>query len=249
MSKYYNPKRGSDWNYGGRNWKLSRSKLELFLECPKCFYLDNKLGTKRPPGYPFNLNTAVDTLLKKEFDILRAKGEKHPLQKEYGVDAVPVPHEDLDEWRDNFKGVAITHEKTGMIVTGAIDDLWIDSNDNYIVVDYKSTSTDEQITELTKDHHESYKRQMEIYQWLLRQKGYKVSDKGYFVYCNGRTDVEAFDGKIEFDVTLIEYVGDDSWVENTIIAAHKCLESDDIPKSDEDCDYCAYRKTVEKLEK
>jgi hypothetical protein len=68
MSDYYNPKRGDNYNYGGKNWKLSRSKIDLFLECPRCFYLDNKLGLKRPPGYPFALNSAVDLLLKKEFD-------------------------------------------------------------------------------------------------------------------------------------------------------------------------------------
>ena len=83
MSNFYNPHRGKDWNYGGSKWRLSRSKIDLFLECPRCFYFDNKLGTKRPPGYPFNLNTAVDTLLKQEFDAHRAKGTKHPLQKTY----------------------------------------------------------------------------------------------------------------------------------------------------------------------
>ncbi len=93
MSKYYNPKRKEDWNYGGSKWKLSRSKLELFMDCPKCFYLDNKLGTKRPPGFPFNINSTIDYLLKKEFDIHRAKGESHPLIEKYKVDARPVAHE------------------------------------------------------------------------------------------------------------------------------------------------------------
>ncbi|MEY2702863.1 MAG: hypothetical protein RLY43_1501, partial [Bacteroidota bacterium] len=30
--------RDSRWNYGGSNWKLSRSKIDLFIECPRCFY-------------------------------------------------------------------------------------------------------------------------------------------------------------------------------------------------------------------
>ena len=68
MSEYYSVPRKADWNYGGKRWRLSRSKIGLFQECPRCFYLDNRLGLKRPPGYPFNLNTAVDTLLKREFD-------------------------------------------------------------------------------------------------------------------------------------------------------------------------------------
>ena len=64
MSVYYKPDRSPDWNYGGNKWRLSRSKIGLFLECPRCFYIDNKLGTGRPPGFPFNLNSAVDALLK-----------------------------------------------------------------------------------------------------------------------------------------------------------------------------------------
>ena len=36
------------------------------------------------------------------------------------------------------------------------------------------------------------KRQMEIYQWLLRKNGFKVSDTGYFVYANGITDARSF---------------------------------------------------------
>ena len=248
MSKYYNPKRKADWNYGGPKWKLSRSKLELFVDCPKCFYLDNKLGTKRPPGYPFNINSAIDHLLKKEFDIHRAKGESHPLIEKYGVDARPVPHEKLDMWRENFVGVQYTHPETGMTISGAIDDLWINSKGEYIVVDYKATAVNDKIDELNKDHHEGYKRQMEIYQWLLRQNGLTVSDTGYFVYANGNKDAKAFDGKLEFDVTLIAYEGDDSWVEKAIKEAHKCLQSDSIPESGEDCDFCDYRRVAKELE-
>jgi len=69
MSDYYKVPRDARWNYdpkGKNNWKLSRSKIDLFVECPRCFYIDNRFGVKRPPMYPYNLNSAVDTLLKKE---------------------------------------------------------------------------------------------------------------------------------------------------------------------------------------
>ena len=244
MSDYYTPKRKDSWNYGGKQWKLSRSKIDLFKECPRCFYIDNKLGTKRPPGYPFALNSAVDHLLKQEFDIHRAKGEQHPLQKQYGVDAKPVAHKDLDTWRENFKGVQYTHPETGMRVTGAIDDLWQNAEGEYIVVDYKATSKDGEITKLDKSWHDGYKRQMEVYQWLLRQNGYPVSNTGYFVYCNGKKDRKAFDGKLDFDITLIAYEGDDSWVEGTLSEIKKTLDSEEVPEAGPECDYCPYRETV-----
>lgn len=240
MSEYYNPKRGPVWNYGGKNWKLSRSKIDLFHECPRCFYVDNKLGTKRPPGFPFNLNSAVDHLLKQEFDAHRAKGEQHPLQKEYGIDARPVAHDSIDEWRRNFGGITYQHEGTGMLVSGAIDDLWISGAGEYIVVDYKATAKEEAVTALDKDWQDGYKRQMEVYQWLLRMNGLPVSNTGYFVYCTGKVDRAAFDKKLEFDINLIPYTGSDAWVEPALYDIKNCLDGDTLPDAHSSCDYCMY---------
>ena len=246
MSQYYNAQRvkGLYENFSSEPFKISRSKIDLFLQCPRCFYLDRKLGVSRPPGFPFALNSAVDALLKQEFDTHRYNGTKHPLIEKYGVDAMPVAHDDLDKWRHNFTGIQHLHEPTNFLVFGAIDDLWQNSDGEYIVVDYKSTSKAEEITELNKDWQIGYKRQMEVYQWLLRQNGYKVSNTGYFVYCNGKADLDAFDGKLEFDVTLIPYVGNDSWVEKTIFDAHKCLNGNEVPEANSECDYCNYIQAV-----
>ncbi len=242
MSKYYNAHRTRGVYESGSKtpFKLSRSKLELSLECARCFYIDRKLGVGRPPGFPFNLNSAVDTLLKKEFDAHRAAGTKHPLLEHYGVDCTPVAHEDLDAWRHNFTGVQHTHKPTNFLVFGAIDDLWVNGAGEYVVVDYKSTAKAEKIEALDKDWHGGYKRQMEIYQWLLRQKGYTVSDTGYFVYCNGVLDREAFDARLEFDVTLIPHEGKDDWVEGALMNAKELLEGGAIPEASPECDYCAY---------
>ncbi|MEK7674137.1 MAG: PD-(D/E)XK nuclease family protein [Patescibacteria group bacterium] len=246
MSKYYNSqrKRGLYEPNSKEPFKLSRSKIDLFLECPRCFYVDRKLGIGRPPGFPFTLNSAVDKLLKQEFDIHRANNTKHPLMEKYGIDAVPSQNKNLEKWRTNFTGVQYFHESTNLLITGAIDDLWENAEGELIVVDYKATSKNEEITELDQEWHEGYKRQMEIYQWLIRKNNFKVSDTGYFVYCNGKTDKEAFDGKLEFDITMILYKGNDSWVEKTIIDAHKCLNNEQIPEANSECDYCNYVKAV-----
>jgi hypothetical protein len=249
MSKYYNAPRTRNLYVPGdpAPFKISRSRLDTFVQCPRCFYVDRRLGVDRPPGFPFNLNTAVDTLLKKEFDVHRAGGSRHPLLERYGVDAVPVDHAELAVWRENFKGIQYHHQPTNLIVTGAIDDLWQDARGRFVVVDYKSTSKAGRIDALDQPHHAAYKRQMEIYQWLLRRKGHDVSATGYFGYCNGRTDPAAFDGKLEFDVTLIDYVGDDSWVEQAVTDAHACLNAPEIPPAAVDCDYCTYIEAVGKI--
>ena len=246
MSVYYKPERNPNWNYGGERWRLSRSKIALFLECPKCFYIDNKLGTARPPGFPFNLNSAVDALFKKEFDIHRADKTPHPLMKQYRIDAVPFQHPKMDVWREVFKGIDYKHQPTGFTVSGAVDDIWINPAQELIVVDYKSTSKDEKIEALDQDWHLGYKQQMEIYQWLFRHNGFKVSDTGYFVYANASKDKKAFDGVLEFEVTLVPHKGDDSWVEGALARIKECLSSDEIPMPADDCDYCRYREAAGK---
>lgn len=245
MSQYYTPKRTRNiYNPESKEpFKLSRSKIDLFLNCPQCFYMDRRLGTDRPPGFPFALNSAVDKLLKKEFDIHRLAQSKHPLMHKYGIDAVPFLHQDLDKWRENFVGVQFLHEKTNFLITGAVDDVWINPKGELMVVDYKSTSKESEVN-LEADWQIGYKRQMEIYQWLLRQNGHRVSDVGYFVYCNGKTDRYAFDGKLEFDVTILDYKGDDNWIEPILDNIKKCLDADIVPLANPDCDYCAYRKAV-----
>jgi hypothetical protein len=249
MSQYYNPKRTRNlYNPKDKKpFKLSRSKIDLFLECPRCFYLDRRLGVARPPGFPFSLNSAVDFLLKKEFDIHRVKRTPHPLMKTYKIDAIPFDHQKINDWRENFKGVEFHHKKTNFLVTGAVDDIWINPQNELIVVDYKSTSKDGEVN-LNADWQIGYKRQMEVYQWLLRKNKFKVSSTGYFVYCNGRTDTKAFDGKLEFDVSVIPYKGNASWIEPTLLDIHKCLQSKNLPQASKDCDYCAYRQEAEKVE-
>src|SRR3989338_2988824 len=203
MPGFYNPKRSRNLFEPGKPFKLSRSKLDLFLDCPRCFYLDRRLGVGQPPSFPFTLNSAVDKLLKKEFDLYRAKGQPHPIMKTWQIAAVPFPHEKLEEWRDALRG-GITYQdpSTTLTLTGGIDDVWINDFKDLHIVDYKATSKDGEVG-IDADWQKSYKRQMEIYQLLFRKNGFPVSPIGYFLYCNGKTDREAFNGRLEFDLKLI----------------------------------------------
>jgi len=220
------------------------------MQCPRCFWLDARLKIKRPDGPPFNINKAIDELFKKEFDSYRLKGEPHPLMVEFGVPAVPFQHDQLDTWRENFTGVIALHKPTNLHVFGAVDDLWVNEAGEVIVADYKATAKDKEV-DINSEWQISYKRQMEVYQWLLRQNGLPVSNTGYFVYANGRLDLDGFYGRIEFRTKLIPYTGDDSWVEPTLEKMKTCLE-DDMPAVGKAamggmCDFCNYAKERTKL--
>ena len=243
MSQYYKKSSNIFDPKSEKPFKLSRSKIDLFMECPQCFYLDRRLGVGRPPGFPFTLNSAVDCLLKKEFDLHRKEKTPHPLIKEFGVDAIPYEHKDIDTWRNTFKGIEYLDKDNNLLITGAIDDIWVNPQGEVIIVDYKATSKTSEVN-LDAEWQRGYKRQMEIYQWLFKKNGFKVSPTGYFVYCNGDTGKPFFDKKLEFDIKVIPYTGDDSWIEGALKEIKKCLMSDEIPEMNPDCDFCNYRKNA-----
>ena len=228
----------------GKTFKLSRSGIDSFIKCQRCFYL-NKVGNIKDIGMPgFSLNSAHDELMKKELDIYRKKGEAHPYMESLERNLIPFQHEKMEDWRNNFKGVTYLHEDLKLHLFGAVDDVWVNlDNNELIVVDYKSTSKNSEIT-LDADWQIGYKRQMEFYQYLLRRNGFKVSDTGYFVYCNGIKEKDMFDERLDFDIYLLDYTGNDSWIESTLVELHKTLNQDNTPDYTEGCEFCRYQKEV-----
>lgn len=224
--------------------ELSRTALEEFLRCPRCFYLYRRLGVRPPKMVPMTLAVATDALLKNEFDAVRAAGASHPLWAREGLKLLAFSHPDLDVWRSNFKGQRVVHVGTGAVVYGAIDDLWVDPASGCLhVVDYKSTSK-EGVPSLDSGFGAGYKRQMEIYQWLFRQAGFDVSDVGYFLYVNGSKAggfySAGLQGLMRFETTVISYKGGGDWIDDAITRAVACLRASDLPESGSDCDNCRY---------
>lgn len=215
------------------------------MQCQRCFWLDVRLKITRPSGPPFNINKAIDELLKKEFDSYRLQQKPHPWMISHDIDAVPMQHKNLETWRHNFTGVFTLHKPTNLHVFGAIDDLWVDSQGSLIVVDYKATAKDKEVS-LDADWQISYKRQLEVYQWLLRQNGFTVNDTGYFVYTNGRLDANGFFDTLSFSTKVIPYTGNADWVDPTLRAMKDCMDGDmpevGVSIMGGECEFCAYAR-------
>jgi hypothetical protein len=219
--------------------RLSRRKIELFQNCPRCFWLTVNAKIKQPSGPPFSLNIAVDHLCKNEFDAYRGGDVVPPRLAAAGIQCIPAAHPNLQKWRHNFTGVSAKHERTGLELFGAIDDLWVDSKGVHYVVDYKATSKTSEVS-LDADWQIAYKRQAEFYQWLLRLNDVQISNRAWFVYTNGTKDERPFDDVLRFKTKLIPYDGDDSWVEPTVESAHDCLSRPAAPKPRDNCESCEY---------
>jgi hypothetical protein len=228
-------------------FRLSRSKLSLYLECPRCFYLECRHGVKRPDTPGFALNVAVDTLLKREFDLCRKHRRIPRIIADLGVSSTLSNHPSLKRWRNNLRGIEYLHEPTKLLVYGALDDVWEDDEQRLEVVDYKATARKTPVVALDKPYHDNYRRQVEVYQWLLRMNGERVSEVAYFLYCTARTSAPRFNRKLVFDANIIRHEGDASWVEPALIGAVKTLQSNVAPERSPTCRYCAYRLDIGRM--
>ena len=242
-------RKGSIYQKGTNEvFKISRSKFSNFIDCPRCFYLERVKGLKDPSMPGWALNTAVDELLKKEFDYYRNIQQPHPFIIKNKLNFIPFKHENLNHWRDALRGgISFTDSETNLEIHGGVDDIWFNpDNKELVVVDYKAQSKEGAIeTEayLENQYHQGYKIQMDIYVHILRQMKFKVSDTTYFLVCNGLKTPDKFDAKLHFDLKLVPYKTNTSWIKNKIIEMKKVLEAKEVPELNKYCEKCLYLDT------
>ena len=228
--------------------KISRSKFSNFLDCKRCFYLDRVKGLKDPSMPGWSLNSAVDELLKKEFDEYRKLQKPHPFVLKNNLNLIPFQHEQMEHWRNALSGgISYLDENTNIQLHGGLDDIWINpDNKELTVVDYKAQSNNtpvETVAYLDSQYHQGYKIQMDVYVHILRKMKFEVSDTAYFLVCNALKTSEKFDAKLHFDLTLVPYKTDTSWVESKIIEMKKTLELKEVPEINKYCEKCMYLHT------
>lgn len=236
----------STWNYKlnqKQALKISRSRLQLFLDCPRCFWLLMRQNIKKPSMPDFLLNIAVDKLFKKEFDVYREKAQPHPLMRKNKIKAIPFKHQDLAKWLNPFEGVQYLNKEHNFLIFGGLDDVWVNEEEELIVVDYKATAKDKPVEQLYGEgtYHDAYRRQMEVYQWLLKSNGFKVSPTAYFVYATALNDGPKFGDKLNFVTNVIAHEGKIDWIEGVLKDVKVCLDGE-IPqyRSEPRCGHCYY---------
>ena len=105
------------------------------------------------------------------------------------------------------------------------------------------------------DYKAGYRRQIEMYQWILRRRGYAVSNIGYFVYVDGQhvnesgmlDEEDPSQAWMRFKAAVIPYSGDDSWVEDAIIKAKKILSGEKCPAHSSNCEHGEFLKQADKF--
>lgn len=223
--------------------RLSQSSIDLYIDCPCCFYRKFNHKIKRPDKARYSLNLEIDKLLKQEFDHYRKLKIQHPLQVQHSLPHLPAENPNLDKWRHNFTGVEFKHENFHLF--GSIDDLWLNpETGEYSVVDYKATSSQ---YPQSKTRLESYSRQLSFYSWLLSKNDLKMSKTNYILLFNAFSSDETkhLDHKLSLSSSLIKIPNKTSWITTTLEEIKQNLSQISSPSPNPDCIYCQYLQKVE----
>ena len=255
-------------------YELSRSRIENFIKCKACFWLE-QIHKVKPPEMPaFTLNTTTDILLKRNSDTVRGKSSL-PLWENAGLGhMIPFDHDDLEKWTNslhfglNDSYFNAVHNDTNIKLGGGIDDVFLNTQTDQIhIVDYKSQAQgtrnpdkyEVKPSSIEEPWKISYKRQMDMYVWVARQKGLNVSNTSFFVYVDAQhKDIkEILDRNnpsiawMKFNASIIPYEADTSWVVPTLIEIKDFLLNQSsipnhTPKGDDfsGCDLGRYAKEM-----
>jgi hypothetical protein len=214
--------------------RLSRSSLELFQQCSRCFWLDQHHKIGRPRGFPYTLSSAVDFLVKQEFDKYRREGTLPPILMRHNIRAKLFNGPELPVWRENFKGIQYVDEDLNAMLCGAVDDILEFPDASLAVVDYKSSGSRE------IKIYDDYKRQMDVYNWLLQRKGYQTQAEAYFVVYQVDKTGGGFQNALPFREELRVIKTNPEWVGDVFEQAVIVARRETPPDLETPCEHCIY---------
>jgi len=211
--------------------RLSPSALNIFLECPKCFWLEHIKGIHRPRGIFPSLPGGMDLLIKNYFDKYREK-EELPPELEGRVDIKLFPDiELLNQWRNWRTGLAYQDAETGAVLSGALDDLGVRGRE-YVPLDYKTRGFD-----VKEGGEDFYKNQLNCYGLLLRENNLPPAGYAYLIYYIPK-ELSA-NGLTRFDVVpkRVDINPDDAL---RVFREAVMLLRGPMPDAHSECEYCAW---------
>ena len=205
---------------------LSPSTLNIFRDCPRCFWLHINYNIKRPRGAFPSIASGLDGVIKEYFDSYRKEGILPPLMKGKleGKLISQLPAKLF--FNDNSKNA---------LLMGMLDECLILPDNIYAPLDYKTRRS------FPEGTHPAYQLQMDVYTLLLEKNNYKTNSLAYLLYF-----VPGY-GKlhegIPFGVKVIEVK---TSIERALNVFHEALDllKAPIPGSSENCEYCNWIKEL-----
>ncbi len=215
--------------------KLSPSRMNLYMECKRCFWLRVNQGVKRPSG-PFpSLPSGVDGVIKEHFDRFRSNGGVPPEIEDADIDARLVDDQEFLEkarsWRTEPKWC---DPETGAVLRGGVDDLLRSRDGKIIVLDYKTRGYPPKGENGAPPY---YERQVNLYNLILRENGRDTEDFGLLLYYYPDHILENGDFLFHKEIRRVNV--DIDAARQMVRDAVETLNGG-IPAHDSDCEYCGW---------
>lgn len=215
--------------------RLSPSKINAFLDCPRCFWMEHNRGLKKPRGIMSSLPGGIDGLVKTYMDGHRVAGTLPPELKQLKGNYVLYNNQgNLMRWRNWRSGLAYRFEKYDITLSGALDDLLMTPDEKYFApfdIKTKGKAT------TREDAVKYYSNQMNCYGLMLDKNGMKISGRAYLLYYH---PTKATGDGLTFARQLVELDVDPGAAAENCIKVKQCLESPDSPPLNPGCEYCNY---------
>ncbi|MEK7611907.1 MAG: PD-(D/E)XK nuclease family protein [Patescibacteria group bacterium] len=212
--------------------RLSPSSLNVFLDCPRCFWLEYRAERPRPRG-PFpSLPSGMDIVIKKYFDRYRAVGKLPPEIDGQVKGKLFADSEILNRWRGWKGGLSFYEKSLDAVMVGALDDCIV-NEDGYIPVDYKTRGF-----ELKEGGEGFYKNQLNCYSLLLEENNLPQPGYAYLIYFIPKELQPG--GQVNFTVEVKEVKTSADDARKAFRDAVKTIERD-IPDIGSACQFCAWQ--------
>jgi len=221
---------------------LSPSKLGVFKNCPRCFWLQENRKVKQPRGIFPSLPGGIDRVLKDWFDQYRL-GVSLPPEIAGQLDgSLYTDQAKLDKWRNWRSGLSAT--VGGHVISGALDDLHMDVTGGlYSPLDYKSRGAPQK-----GESARYYGHQMDLYALMIQANGMPITGKAYLVYYwpleVRRKAPPGNHANIVFGTEVVTLDADPNRATKMVMDAAACLQLSKPPQAMPDCDYCTYVRNI-----
>ncbi len=211
---------------------LSYSSLRLFLECPRCFWLEKVKGISRPDTIFPSLPGGMDGIIKKYFDRFRASGQLPPELKGKVKGKLFSNQELLNVWRNWRRGLRYLDKKTGATLMGALDDCLV-LGDRHIPLDYKTRGYPAK-----EDTPSYYQDQLNIYTLLLQENGCRPAGCAYLVFYHPLEQNDG--GQITFHMHPVKVDTNPERAREVFRGAVDLLSKHSCPPADSACGFCEW---------
>lgn len=213
--------------------KLSPSTLNLFLDCPRCFWLDKVKNIKRPRGIFPSLPGGMDRVIKAHFDTFRASKSLPSELSGSDFEGVALFGDQmkLEQWR-NWRTGLVYHDSPEVLLSGALDDLLV-KDGQFIPFDYKTKGS----VTTREDAVKYYQNQLDCYTLLLHENKMPAAGFAFLLYYSPKKVSEQ--GAVLFELQAIKIPTDPERARATLRNAAALLKGA-LPRENGFCEYCCW---------